>query len=156
MESIAYMDTPAGRLGIVAENGAITQLFFAKDPGTDQLGPDTSLLKRAAAQLDEYFAGQRRAFELPLAPKGTEFQQQVWQALLTIPYGQTRSYKQIAEQTGRAKACRAVGLANNRNPISIVIPCHRVVGSNGSLVGYGGGLPVKQRLLDLEAQGGVL
>lgn len=112
--------------------------------------PD-ALLRQAVRELEEYFAGTRRAFTFPLAPAGTPFQLAVWQALRTIPYGQTRSYGQIAAQIGREKACRAVGMANHRNPLAIVVPCHRVVGSTGAPVGYAGGVPVKMRLLALEA-----
>lgn len=112
----------------------------------------TPLLRQAAAELTEYFAGRRRAFTLPLAPEGTPFQRAVWDALRTIPYGESRSYKQIAAQIGRPTACRAVGMANNRNPIAIVVPCHRVVGSGGTLVGYAGGLEAKAYLLGLERE----
>lgn len=113
---------------------------------------ETPLLAFAARQLDEYFCGKRRTFSLPIAPKGTAFQQQVWEALQQIPYGQTRTYQQIAEVIGAPAACRAVGNANNKNPISIVIPCHRVIGANGKLTGYAGGLDAKARLLELEQQ----
>jgi methylated-DNA-[protein]-cysteine S-methyltransferase len=102
-------------------------------------------------QLDAYFAGRLRRFELPLAPEGTPFQREVWSALTTIPYGETVSYGELARQVGRPNACRAVGAANGRNPIPIIIPCHRVIGADGSLTGFGGGLPIKQRLLLLEA-----
>jgi methylated-DNA-[protein]-cysteine S-methyltransferase len=105
----------------------------------------------AREQLAEYFAGERRDFDLPLAPEGTPFQQRVWSALRDIPYGETRSYGELAEQIGRPGAARAVGLANGRNPISIVVPCHRVIGSDGSLTGYGGGVERKRQLLELEA-----
>ena len=108
-------------------------------------------MRLAAEQLESYLAGELRQFDLPLAPRGTEFQKRVWDELLKIPYGQTRSYKQVAEQAGNIKAVRAVGMANNRNPIVIVIPCHRVVGHSGDLVGYGGGLSLKRQLLDLES-----
>ena len=101
-------------------------------------------------QLKAYLAGRLRDFDLPLAPQGTPFQQKVWAALAAIPYGETRSYKQVAEAVGCPRGCRAVGLANNRNPIAIVIPCHRVIGADGALVGYGGGLPIKECLLRLE------
>ena len=103
-------------------------------------------------QLEEYLAGERTEFDVPLCPRGTPFQQKVWQTLQTIPYGQTRSYGEIAEQIGRPKACRAVGMANHANPILVLIPCHRVVGKNGSLTGYTAGLELKQRLLELEKQ----
>ena len=102
-------------------------------------------------QLDAYFAGRLRRFELPLAPDGTPFQRQVWSALTTIPYGETLSYGELARRVGRPNACRAVGAANGRNPIPIIIPCHRVIGADSSLTGFGGGLPIKRRLLQLEA-----
>ena len=101
-------------------------------------------------QLEEYFAGRRREFDLPLSPTGTRFQLDVWQALREIPYGQTRSYKQIAAAVGRPLAARAVGMANNRNPLPIVVPCHRVIGASGALVGYASGLDIKRLLLDIE------
>ena len=111
---------------------------------------ESPLIQEAAKQLREYFAGTRRVFDLPLSFEGTEFQQKVWAALLAIPYGETRTYGEIAAQAGNPKAARAAGMANNRNPIAIICPCHRVIGSDGSLVGFGGGLPVKKYLLDLE------
>ena len=107
----------------------------------------------AAKQLGEYFTGARKSFDLPLAPRGTDFQKAVWKALQDIPYGETRSYKQIAETIKSPKACRAVGMANNKNPIWIIIPCHRVIGADGSLTGYGGGLDMKEKLLKLEKSG---
>jgi len=110
----------------------------------------TPLIEKAATQLKEYFAGKRTEFDLPLSLAGTDFQRSVWKALQEIPWGETRSYKDIAVRIGKPRATRAVGMANNRNPIPIIVPCHRVVGSDGSLTGYGGGLPVKQRLLELE------
>jgi len=152
MKSVFFYDYPViGTIGIAEEGGALSRLFFAREQSLPGFTPaETPLLKAAAAQLSEYFAGKRRDFSLPLAPRGTDFQTSVWNALLTIPYGQTRSYQTIAALTGHPKASRAVGLANNRNPIAIIIPCHRVIGKNGSLTGYGGGLPAKQFLLDLE------
>jgi len=113
---------------------------------------ETPLIKKAAKQLTEYFAGKRRTFDLPLEFRGTDFQKKVWAALMTIPYGETRSYGEIAKQIKNPKASRAVGMANNRNPIVIICPCHRVVGSDGSLTGYGGGLPNKEYLLKLEGE----
>lgn len=110
----------------------------------------TPVIVSAMTQLTEYFAGTRQTFDLPLAPAGTDFQKKVWAALCTIPYGETRSYKEIALQINNPKGCRAVGMANNRNPIMLIIPCHRVIGSNGSLVGYAGGLDVKEWLLTHE------
>lgn len=139
---------------IVAENnGAITHIYL-RDAAlpADAVEGLTPLLLLAQAQLLEYCAGTRRQFDLPLAPEGTPFQRKIWDALQTIPYGETCTYGHIAAQTGNPRACRAVGGANNRNPISVVIPCHRVVGADGSLVGYGGGLDLKVRLLDLERQ----
>ena len=148
------METKIGLLTITEEEGAITEVLFGK-VGEDQtfLAEATPILQEAEKQLAEYFAGIRKAFDLPLAPEGTDFQKSVWQTLQQIPYGETRSYKEIATAVGNPKASRAVGLANNRNPISIVIPCHRVIGANGKLVGYGGGLGIKEALLQLEADG---
>lgn len=152
MKYLWFYETPLGRIGIAEEEGQLTDLFFnwEKHPQHSE-AKETPLLQEAARQLMQYLDGQRRDFELPLQPRGTEFQLRDWQALLTIPYGETRTYGQIAAQIGNAKACRAVGMANNRNPIAIIIPCHRVIGANGKLVGYGGGLPVKEKLLALEA-----
>ena len=118
---------------------------------TGSYAPDV-LTDKAAGQLNEYFTGKRERFDVPLSPFGTDFQCLVWDALLKIPFGETRSYKQIAQMIGKPGACRAVGLANNRNPIWIMIPCHRVIGSDGSLTGYGGGLDMKRRLLELESR----
>ena len=156
-ESLLFIDTPVGNLGIVENGEAVTDVFFEEE-GV-RLGvrlAETDLLKKAGQQLQEYFAGKRKAFDLPLAPKGTSFQLKVWKALQDIPYGETRSYKDIAIAVGNHKASRAVGMANNRNPISIIIPCHRVIGSNGKLVGYGGGLGVKDFLLNMEKEFGLI
>jgi len=111
---------------------------------------ETPVIKKASKQLEEYFNGKRRTFDLPITLHGTDFQIKVWKALQTIPYGETRSYGQLAALIENPKASRAVGMANNKNPISIIIPCHRVIGHNGSLVGYAGGLNIKQKLIDLE------
>lgn len=163
MEKQLYIDTPVGKIAIVANAEAVTRITFCgisrrtacerrRYPTPELCTPlcATPLLRQAAQEIEEYFAGQRCEFTFPAAPIGTLFQQTVWEALRTIPYGQTRSYKQIAEQAGRPNACRAVGMANNSNPLAIIIPCHRVVGSNGALVGYAGGLGVKEFLLNLE------
>lgn len=151
MKQIWYCNTPIGNIGIVEDEGAITRIYFEGEAQEEDANKqETPLLKEACKQLKEYFEGNRKVFDLPLKPQGTPFMQQVWGELLKIPYGQTRSYKDIAEAVGRNKAYRAVGLANNRNPISIFIPCHRVVGANGKLVGYGGGLHIKEYLLQLE------
>ncbi|PAT43018.1 methylated-DNA--[protein]-cysteine S-methyltransferase [Vandammella animalimorsus] len=149
------IDSPVGRLLIAASDEGLHAIEFPQGrhpPKRDARWRQGAhpLLTEAARQLGEYFAGQRRAFDLPLAPQGTDFQQRVWQALRAIPYGQTRSYAQLAAAIGQPKAMRAVGAANGRNPLSIVVPCHRVIGANGSLVGFGGGLPVKTFLLRLE------
>jgi methylated-DNA-[protein]-cysteine S-methyltransferase len=152
-KSLLFIDTPAGRFGMVEEDEAITQVFFENEGVLlDARLEETKLLKKAGQQLQEYFAGRREIFDLPLAPKGTTFQLEVWRALQNIPYGETRSYKDIAAAVGNYKASRAVGMANHHNPIAIIIPCHRVIGSNGRLVGYGGGLDVKDYLLNLEKQ----
>lgn len=111
---------------------------------------ETELIRETMKQLKEYLAGDRKEFTVKLNPQGTIFQEKVWKALLTIPYGETRSYKQIAEMVGNGKASRAVGMANHNNPVIVLIPCHRVIGANGTLVGYGGGLPLKEKLLKLE------
>ena len=151
MKSLWYYDSPIGKLGIAEENGAITHVLFeGQTLLADHVLKKTCLLETAAMQLNEYFAGKRRTFDLPMSFEGTEFQRAVWGALQTIPIGETRSYKNIAQQVGSPKAFRAVGMANHNNPIPIMVPCHRVVGTNGNLTGFGGGLPTKQFLLDLE------
>ena len=140
--------SPLGPICLTEENGFLTGVGFCAAKA--EAAEDSPLLAEAKRQLDEYFLGLRQNFDLPLNPKGTAFQQKVWQALLQIPYGQTASYKEIACKIGNEKAYRAVGLANHNNPIGIIIPCHRVVGTNGNLTGYAGGLGIKERLLDLE------
>jgi methylated-DNA-[protein]-cysteine S-methyltransferase len=142
-------------IGIAEESGVdgepcIVRLFFGGDVPKGFVKQETALLKKAAGQMEEYFAGKRKAFSLPLALKGTEFQMSVWKALQSIPYGETRSYKDVAALVGNAKATRAVGMANNRNPVAIIVPCHRVIGYNGALVGYAAGVEFKRLLLDLE------
>ncbi len=149
--SMFFYDTPIGRILIEEDGSAITQLYFCDELGSHDFAfRETALLKEAGVQLNEYFTGKRKVFDLPIATFGTAFQQSVWKALRNIPYGQTRSYGQIARAIGNEKACRAVGMANHKNPISIIIPCHRVIGSNGKPVGYGGGLNRKSYLLELE------
>jgi len=140
-------NSPIGPLYIAEQEGTITHLVFKSLPG--ETG-ETLLLKQCAEQLDAYFGGTLQTFDLPLAPAGTAFQRRVWDTLQTIPYGTTWSYKALAEAAGSPRGYRAVGLANNRNPISILIPCHRVVGISGGLTGYGGGLSNKAYLLELE------
>jgi methylated-DNA-[protein]-cysteine S-methyltransferase len=147
----AFIETKIGRLGIAEEEQFLTHLFFRdKKSPTDAVEKWTPFLRKVAGEIKEYLAGKRRQFDIPLTLHGTGFQRSVWNALLTIPYGETRSYREIAEQIGNPKACRAVGMANHWNPIAIIVPCHRVIGTDGSLTGFGGGLALKQQLLDLE------
>ncbi len=151
MKNIFFYSTRVGRIGIADNGVAITNLYFSNcSMPQDANVQETDLIKTAAAQLNEYFAGRRKVFDLPLIPEGTTFQQKVWKALQTIPYGETRSYKEVAAQINQPTACRAVGMANNRNPIAIFIPCHRVIGADGKLVGYASGLDIKEKLLDME------
>ena len=149
------MESPFGTLTLVNTNGVLSGLYMPdhlRGPRADSLGSRAaSGFDIVRSQLDEYFERKRIHFDLPIALYGTAFQQSVWNLLGTIPYGETRSYGELADTLGNRLAIRAVGLANGRNPISIIIPCHRVVGSNGSLTGYAGGLERKRRLLELEA-----
>lgn len=152
------VDSPVDPLVLVSDGSALTGVYLrghrhvTEDARGDRVDAAAApaVLRKAATQLGEYFAGERTAFDLPLAPRGTDFQQRVWLGLRDIPYGQTRSYAELARAVGAAGAFRAVGLANGRNPLSIVVPCHRVVGADGSLTGYGGGVERKRVLLDLE------
>ena len=147
LKNIYPYDTVIGRI-YVADNGrAIAGVFL---PGNAVPQNETDVIKRAAVQITEYLSGRRREFDVKVEPEGTDFQKRVWAALRTIPYGHTCSYSHIAHIAGNPKACRAVGMANNRNPVSIIIPCHRVIGKSGALVGYGGGLELKKYLLDME------
>ncbi|HZK43453.1 MAG TPA: methylated-DNA--[protein]-cysteine S-methyltransferase [Syntrophomonadaceae bacterium] len=150
MKNTFLYDTGIGALGIVDNGKEITEVFFKESKAQNTVLKETELIKTAILQINEYLSGKRTVFDLPLHLEGTEFQVDVWEALYTIPYGETRTYKEIAEQVGSPKAYRAVGMANNKNPIAIIIPCHRVIGANGKLVGYGGGIDIKARLLDLE------
>lgn len=150
--------SPVGQLTLLASGTGLAAVLWPDDdpmrvrlePRT-MAAPDHAILDETARQLDGYFAGKLRIFTVPLDFQGTDFQKRVWRALLTIPYGETRSYAQIAHQIGRPAATRAVGAANGRNPVSIIAPCHRVLGSGGALTGFAGGLPAKQYLLDLES-----
>jgi methylated-DNA-[protein]-cysteine S-methyltransferase len=146
--------SPVGPLTLVADDDALVGLHFHLDPA-GQPQPDwiqdDRRFKTAVAQLDQYFAGRRHTFDLPLAPRGTAFRKLVWKALRAIPYGQTATYGEIARAIGQPQASRAIGGANHHNPLAIVIPCHRVIGADGSMTGYGGGLARKRMLLDLEA-----
>lgn len=151
MKNTVYYKFCIGILGISEQNNKITNIFIANQDNnkiTNQI--ESQLLKEAIKQLNEYFNGIRKKFDLPLNLNGTQFQIDTWKALQTIPYGQACSYKQIAIQIGNPKAARAVGMANNRNPIMIIVPCHRVIGQNGNLVGYGAGLEIKKFLIELE------
>ncbi len=152
-----HVESPIGCLTLVASDDGLTHILFeGQEPGDVGLPadlpevPDDPVLAEAARQLGEYFAGGRRSFDVPLDLRGTEFQRAAWLALAEVPYGETRSYGEQAEAIGRPGAFRAVGAANGRNPVPIVLPCHRIVGADGSLTGFGGGLPVKEHLLGLE------
>lgn len=151
------VDSPVGPLTLVSDGTHLTGVWFSehkhppKETGDDVAREEApQVLRDAADQLAEYFAGTRTTFDLPLAAEGTDFQRRVWALLAEIPYGQTRSYGELAVELGQPGASRAVGLANGRNPVSIVVPCHRVVGASGAITGYGGGVERKQALLDLE------
>lgn len=151
MKNIYYYETGLGKIAITENGTAITGVFFSEERyPEDAVENETELLKKAVSQLEEYFTGKRKVFELPLELNGTEFQKKVWKELLKIPFGETRSYGEIARSIGQPKAARAVGMANNRNLIPIFIPCHRVIGANGKLVGYAGGLKIKEYLLTIE------
>lgn len=155
-----FVDSPVGKLKLVASGSKLAAVLWATEAlDRVRLGPmheedRNPVLREAQNQLSDYFAGKRRAFELDLDFAGTEFQTKVWKALLTIPYGHTRSYGEVAVQIGHPKAVRAVGAANGRNPISIIVPCHRVVGASGDLTGFAGGLAAKLLLLALERERG--
>lgn len=152
----AVTDSPIGELLVLGDEAKVRGLLMNGDGAFDDRKLDLTQDQEAFAdtikQLEQYFAGDRDTFELPLEPSGTEFQRAVWNALEQIPYGETRSYGEIAAQVGRPKAARAVGMANNRNPIAVIVPCHRVIGSGGALVGYAGGLERKIWLLDHERE----
>lgn len=154
--SYVTIESPVGTLTLVATTTGLSELLFDKPAATDlrrALGrpsPRRSILSESARQLREYFAGKRSAFEIPLDLSGTEFQRRAWLGLLDIPFGETRSYAEHAARIGHPRAVRAVGAANGRNPIAIIVPCHRLVGSDGSLTGFGGGLSAKAWLLELE------
>jgi len=173
IKNIFFYDFKIGRIAIADDGNAITDIFIANNDKANEIELsntkltknqldviklhdtqiyETALIKNAAMQLDEYLLGKRMVFDVPLAPVGTDFQKEVWTALVEIPYGQTRSYKQIAQAINNPLACRGVGGANNKNPIMFMIPCHRVIGANGSLVGYAEGLDLKQMLLNMEKE----
>lgn len=153
MQSICFYDGPIGKYALQDTDGKLTRMWvgnrLALIPDSAEV-KETPLLKEAKKQLDAYFAGKLKEFTLPLSPIGTEFQLKVWQALCTIPYGETHTYGQLAGKIGNVNASRAVGMANGRNPLPVFIPCHRVVGAGGKLTGYTGGLDIKEKLLQLE------
>lgn len=163
MKFFDYYKSPLGNMVIMEEDNTIIRLSLCtQEPEflESSYSPDpmshatTTLIENAKSQLTDYFQGTQQIFDLPLNPSGTPFQKKVWQALCQIPYGQTRSYKEIALAIDNPKGCRAVGMANNHNPIMLIIPCHRVIGSNGTLVGYAGGLDIKKWLLEHEKENG--
>lgn len=150
-----HIDSPVGPLLLVADDAALRVIEFDNPRHPYKRSPDwqpgdTPVMRETARQLGEYFRGERQQFDLPLAPRGTDFQRIVWHTLADIPYGQTISYAELARRVDKPTATRAVGAANGRNPLPIVLPCHRVIGADGSLTGFGGGLPTKQYLLTLE------
>lgn len=149
--NIFFYNTSIGEIGIQEKDGFITNIYFVKPTEyVDVNIRESEIIKSAYVQIDEYLNKQRKSFHLPLLPQGTDFMKKCWKALMDIPYGKTMSYKEIAIKADSPKAYRAVGMAMNRNPIPIIIPCHRVIGSDGNLVGYGGGIEIKQKLLKLE------
>ena len=153
MKKAFFYEIALIRFGIAEENGAVTNIFFGTSVAPMQYETnETALIRKTYGQLQEYFAKKRTEFDLPLAPEGTEFERSVWNTLLTIPYGKTQTYGEIAALIGNPKACRAVGRANGANPIGIVIPCHRVIGTDGRLTGYSAGLEFKELLLKLEGR----
>ncbi|MDP9360919.1 MAG: methylated-DNA--[protein]-cysteine S-methyltransferase [Acidobacteriota bacterium] len=152
MPIYTYVDTPIGAILVASDDNAVVEIHFAGAKPEPEWVRDDSAFAGAASQLRAYFDGELCAFELPLAPRGTAFQQSVWRALRAIPYGETTTYAAIAAGIGKPSAVRAVGAANGANPIPIVIPCHRVIGSSGSMTGFGGGIGVKRQLLALEAR----
>ncbi len=151
---LILFDTPHGLMGLAEEEGAISALYLPGRGMPRIATRETSLLVEGRRQLTEYFSGTRREFDLPLQPKGTPFREKVWAALRAVPYGETITYGQLAQRIGSPKAVRAVGQANHDNPIPILIPCHRVVGADGALTGYAGGVEMKRQLLDLEQEHG--
>lgn len=154
MQQYCHYDSPIGKLLLVGTDSVLEALHFPNEAKQKDIGKDrqydATCFQTALRQLAQYFAGDRQQFDLRIALKGTPFQEKVWQELRRIPYGRTASYQDIALRVGNVKACRAVGMANNKNPLPIIVPCHRVIGKNGSLTGFGGGLGIKKQLLELE------
>lgn len=152
MKKSLYCNIAGHDFTFVETDGKLSELNFGCKEIVDAKEEKSLILSKAATELEEYFTGKRQIFDIPLEPVGTDFQKKVWQALLEIPYGETKSYKEIAIAAGSPKGCRAAGMANNRNPIAIIVPCHRVIGADGKLVGYAGGLDLKLELLNLEVK----
>ena len=154
MRQYCYYQSPIGKLLLIGNGGLLEELHFSNNLKQISISEDwqydETCFKNVLEQLSEYFAGNRQEFDLKIAPQGTTFQKLVWQELQKIPFGQTTSYGEIAKRVGNSKASRAVGMANGKNPIPIIVPCHRVIGKDGSLTGFGGGLDVKRQLLKLE------
>lgn len=149
---VLYREYPIGTLGLMDDGKGLSRVFLQREDDLPCVSEgETPITLQAAEELEEYFAGKRQTFTVPLSPHGTDFQQSVWEALRAIPYGETRTYGEIAAAAGRPRAARAVGMANHDNPLLIFIPCHRVVGKNGALTGFACGLEVKRRLLELES-----
>ena len=144
------LESDLGKIKIEVENNKLTFLELGVDEETSKITNESELIKLIKKELKEYFSGKRKVFSIPFELKGTGFQKKVWNELLKIPYGNTKSYKEIAESIGSVKYSRAVGNANNKNPVALIVPCHRVIGSNGKLVGYRGGLNIKEKLLEIE------
>ena len=153
--SLYTRQTDIGCIGLAERDGVIVELALRAKPTADRLS-ESELIRRVFGQIEEYLAGRRKSFDAPFLAEGTPFMRRVWDALCKIPYGETRSYKDIAAAIGQPGAMRAVGMANNRNPIALIIPCHRVIGADGKLVGFGGGLDMKRHLLTLEAGSALL
>lgn len=149
MKYIQIISTPIGKLTLEADEEALNAIYFGAKEEKENINSVTELAKK---ELSEYFDGKRKLFDVPYKLNGTDFQLKVWQALKDIPYGKTAAYSDIARAIGKESASRAVGMANNKNKLPIIIPCHRVIGKNGSLVGYGGGLDIKEKLLKLEKE----
>lgn len=160
MKDYCYYQSPIGRLMLIGKNGVLEELLFPNEVQDKLIDSgfqhNEKIFEPVLKQLREYFAGKRQHFSLKLSPNGTEFQHRVWQELCNIPYGQTTSYGEVAARLGNPKGGRAVGMANGKNPIPIIVPCHRVIGKDGSLTGFGGGLDIKRQLLELENQTGKL
>lgn len=149
MRYIFYYETILGKMGIITEGKEVAEVFFGKKKVQAE-EKETPFIKKTYHQIEEYFIGDRKQFSVPFTIRGTDFQKKVYSALLEIPYGETRTYEEIAKEVGSPKACRAVGLTVGKNPLALLIPCHRVIGKNGDLTGYAGGLTRKKRLLELE------